>query len=209
MAQQPILVQGVGMTARQDERRPPGPPKYRPTTEETAKIATLAAGGWSDNRISKAVGRSRKMVKNVLADPEVRRTVASQKIELSEIFLDKGRAIVTSIGPKDIDKASLQQKAISAGVMVDKALLLAGEPTENIDVRVLMDVVDAIRERKVVEQENLQRAMRLPHLPPVIEAVESSTPPAEPPKTSRQPASQGELEIQYFPVPLKAPAENG
>jgi hypothetical protein len=145
------------------------------------------------------------MVKNTLADPEVRRTVASQKIELSEIFLDKGRAIVTSIGPKDIEKASLQQKAISAGVMVDKALLLAGEPTENIDVRVLMDVVEAIRERKAVEQENLQRAMRS-HLPPVIEAVESSTPPAEPPKTSRQPASQG-VEIQYFPVPLRAPSK--
>lgn len=201
------------MTARKDGRRPPGPAKYKPTTEEKAKIATLAAGGWSENRISKAVGRSRHLIKNALADPEVRRTVAAQKIELSEIFLDKGRAIVTSIGPKDIEKASLQQKAISAGIMVDKALLLAGEPTENIDVRVLLDVVDAIKARKVVEQDAYQRAMRHPHLPPASMAGPLAEPAGDAishlESPAAAPASQGELEIQYFPVPLKAPAENG
>jgi predicted transcriptional regulator len=195
------------MTKRKDERRPPGPPKYRPTTEERQQIITGSAAGLSQNKIAKSIGRSRAMIKNTLNEPEIQQSIQQEKIELSKMYRKTARDIVVSINAADISKASLQQKAISSGILLDKSLLLMGEATEILDVRALMAVVDAIRERKVVEQENLQRAMRLPHLPPVIEAVPPAEPAKAPPKTSQQPASQGEL--QYFPVPLKAPDENG
>ena len=53
-----------------------GKPKFPPSTEEKETIVTMAAGGLSQCRIAKAVGRSRNMVKNVLAEPEIQRAVA-------------------------------------------------------------------------------------------------------------------------------------
>jgi hypothetical protein len=151
------------------------------------------------------------MVQNTLNEPETQAEVSIEKAKLAEIYKQKARDIVVSINDEDIDKASLQQKAVSSGILLDKSLLLSGEPTEILaaNVGVLMDVVDAIRERKASEQERYQRAMGLPHLPPVIEAVPPAEPAKAPPKTGRQSASQHEPEIRYYPVPLKAPDENG
>jgi predicted transcriptional regulator len=125
-----------------------GKPKDPLTTEQKAQIATLSAGGWSQNKIAKEVGRSRTAVKNALAEPEMKKAVIDEKQELAELYRSKARAVVTSISDADIGKASLQQKAISSGVLLDKSLLLVGEPTGiNVSVTVLMDVVEAIKAR--------------------------------------------------------------
>jgi hypothetical protein len=124
--------------------KPKGKPKFPPTVEEQETIVTLAASGLSQTKIAQNVGRSRKMVKNVLAEPEIQRAVRDEKAELAELYREKARAVVTSISDKDIEKASLQQKAISSGVLLDKSLLLAGEPT-GINVVALLDVVEAIK----------------------------------------------------------------
>jgi hypothetical protein len=184
------------MTARKDGRRPPGPAKYRPSTEERQQIITGAAAGLSQNKIAKSVGRSRTLVQNTLNEPETQAEVSIEKAELAELYRQKARDIVVSIDATDISKASLQQKAISSGVLLDKSLLLSGEPTEILaaNVGVLMDVVEALRSRGPVRQ-------GLPRLPPAIEAIPTS-------KASGQPASQDEPQARYFPVPLKAPAEN-
>ena len=126
-----------------------GKPKEPLTTEQKAQIATLSAGGWSQNKIAKEVGRSRTAVKNALAEPEIQKAVIDEKAELAELYRSKARAVVTSISDKDIDKASLQQKAISSGVLLDKSLLLAGEPTGiNVNVLALLDVAKSIRARQ-------------------------------------------------------------
>jgi ABC-type cobalamin/Fe3+-siderophores transport system ATPase subunit len=119
-----------------------------PNTQEEAQLVTLAADGTSTTKIAAALGRSRHMVKNTLAKPEIQQSIQQEKAELSKMYRETARRVVASISDTDIGKASLQQKAISSGVLLDKALLLAGEPTSNVDVRVLMELVDEIRDKR-------------------------------------------------------------
>ena len=122
-------------------------PKTLPTTEERATITTMTANGTSISEISRHIGRSRHLVRNVLAEPKIQRAVIDEKAELAELYRQKARDVVKSIDAKDISKASLQQKAVSSGILLDKSLLLAGEPT-GINVVALLDVVDAIKARR-------------------------------------------------------------
>ena len=124
-----------------------GKAKNPPTTEERARITTMAAAGLSQNKIAQSVGRSRHMVKNVLAEPEIQRAVTDEKAELAQLYREKARDIVISINSADIDNASLQQKAVSTGILLDKSLLLSGDAT-GINVSVLLDVVEAMRSRQ-------------------------------------------------------------
>ena len=103
-------------------------------TEEKAQITTMAADGQSPARIAKQVRRSHHTVKRFLSEPETQRQVRDEKAVLAEIYRSKARRIVESISEEDIAKASLQQKSIASGVLLDKSLLLSGEATENIDM---------------------------------------------------------------------------
>ncbi len=114
------------------------------TTEEQAQITTMAAGGVSQNRIAKTIGRSRHMVKNTLAEPEVIQAVELEKAELAELYRDKARAVLVSINDADIEKASLQQKSVSTGILLDKALLLSEGPPV-LDVHILLDILAMVR----------------------------------------------------------------
>jgi hypothetical protein len=114
------------------------------TTEEQAQITTMAAGGVSQNRIAKTIGRSRHMVKNTLAEPEVIQAVELEKAELAELYRDKARAVLVSINDADIEKASLQQKSVSTGILLDKALLLSEGPPV-FDVHILLDIAAMVR----------------------------------------------------------------
>lgn len=143
--------------------KPKGRPKFPPTTEERAKITTLAAAGMSQNKIAKTIGRARSMVKNVLAEPEIQRSVKDEKSVLAAIYRDKARTIVESISSEDIDSASLQQKAVSTGILLDKSLLLSGDATSNLNVQVLLDVAAAIRCRM---QGQVVLPFQAPALPP-------------------------------------------
>jgi transcriptional regulator len=125
-----------------------GKPKEPLTTEQKAQVATLSAAGWSQNKIAKQVGRSRTAVKNALAEPEIQRAVIDEKAELAELYRSKARAVVTSISDADIAKSSLQQKAISSGILLDKSLLLTGEAPPVANIHVLLEVCELIRERR-------------------------------------------------------------
>ena len=70
MAQRADLVWGESMS---------GKPKTAPTTEERARIASMAAAGLSQNKIAGAIGKIPHMVKNTLAEPETQRVVEDEK----------------------------------------------------------------------------------------------------------------------------------
>ena len=98
------------------------------------------------------------MVKNVLAEPEIQRSVKDEKSVLAAIYREKARTIVESISGEDIDSASLQQKAVSTGILLDKSLLLSGDATSNLNVQVLLDVAHAIRSRTAARVDSPHQA---------------------------------------------------
>jgi len=129
-----------------------GKPKIPPSTEERATIVTMAANGASQNKIAQTVGRSRGMVKNVLAEPEIQQQVQDEKAVLAEIYRSKARRIVESINEEDIAKASLQQKSISSGVLLDKSLLLTGD-VPPIRIEILLSAVQMIRDQRQLDDD--------------------------------------------------------
>ncbi len=99
------------------------------------------------------------MVKNILAEPEIQQQVRDEKDVLAEIYRSKARRIVESINDQDIAKASLQQKSISSGVLLDKSLLLTGDvPTFRIEV--LLAAVAQVKEMRAVQSAEEMEAVR-------------------------------------------------
>ena len=115
--------------------------------EEKVKIEVLAADGQSLKRIGKLVKRSPHTVQKHLEQPEVQQRVENEKEELAKIYRAQARRILDSINDKDIEKASLQQKSISSGVLLDKSLLLAGD-VPPIRVEILLAAVSEIRAQR-------------------------------------------------------------
>ena len=96
-------------------------------------------------RIAKTLNRSSHTIKDFLSKPEVVTAVRDEKSELARVYKEKARKVVESISDTDISKASLQQKSISSGILLDKSLLLTGEGPASINVTVLLDVAQMIR----------------------------------------------------------------
>src|SRR5271157_3202833 len=136
-------------------KRKPGPPRTLMTTEQQAKATTLAAAGWSQERIAKATGRSRHAVKHYLEKPEVIAEVRDERQELVEIYRSKARDCVVAIDAEKIAKSSALQLATASGICLDKSLLLDGRPTVNVGV--LLQVVDLIRKQDDEESKHRQR----------------------------------------------------
>jgi hypothetical protein len=139
-----------------------GKPKFPPTVEEQETIVTLAASGLSQTKIAQTVGRSRSLVKNVMASPEIQRAVKDERQELAVMYRGKARDVLVSIDAETIAKGNLLQKATSSAILLDKSLLLAGEPT-GITMLALLDVVEAIKASK---QGRLIPAPQMPTLLP-------------------------------------------
>jgi len=100
------------------------------------------------------------MVKNTLAEPETKRVVEEEKAELSVLYKDKARAVLMSIDDETIAKGNLLQKATSSAILLDKSLLLTGDGPPIFNIAILMDVVEALRDRKADQQAALQTTIR-------------------------------------------------
>jgi hypothetical protein len=146
-----------------------GKPKIPPTVEETETIVTLAASGMSTTKIAQNLGRSRGMVKNTMEKPEIQEKIGDEKSVLAKLYRDKARRVVDSINDVDIEKASLQQKSISSGVLLDKSLLLMGDLPQ-VSVTVLLDLRDAIRNKRDAEDARFQAKFQESHKPATITA---------------------------------------
>ncbi len=114
-------------------------------TEEKAQIVTLAADGQPPTRIASQIARSPHTVRKVLQEPEIQRQVQDEKVVLAEKYRAQAHRVLDSISDEDIFKASLQQKSISSGILLDKSLVLGGEIPINVDS--LLAVVEIIRSR--------------------------------------------------------------
>jgi hypothetical protein len=84
--------------------------------------------------------------------------VIDEKAELAALYKEKARAVLTSIDAETIAKGNLLQKATSSAILLDKSLLLVGEPT-GINVVALLDVVEAIKARNQLDSARHQKAL--------------------------------------------------
>lgn len=147
--------QGTGTVPKRNHNRSPhsthkgGEPL---TTEQRQQATTLAAAGWSQTKIAKTIGRSRNAVKHYLEKPEAIAEVRDERQELVEIYRDKARACAVAITDEKIRASSALQLATSSGILLDKSLLLSGQPTR-IDVVVLLEVCELLRQQHDAESE--------------------------------------------------------
>lgn len=75
---------------------------------------------------------------------------------LSAEFKLKALKIIKSVDDKDIQKANLRDKLISAGVAVDKFRLIDGESTENVSVTHLSGSLEEIRKQRQLLEERIK-----------------------------------------------------
>ena len=114
---------------------------------EKQQIATLAATGKSNRAIARATGRDPKTVASTLKQPEVIEMRENAQELLADKFEQRAETIVDSITTGDIERASLQQKAVSAGILLDKSRLIRGQSNVNIAVMMASLVVEATEAR--------------------------------------------------------------
>jgi hypothetical protein len=139
------------------------------------------------------------MVKNVLAEPATQKAVGDERAQLADLYRGKARDVLVSISDTDIAKASLQQKSISSGVLLDKSLLLDGQPTSIVGVQILLDVAGALRreERQADEEEQLgwEKAHTL-----TLPRVSQAEPREQPPQTASRPTLAPQPEKSQEPT---------
>jgi hypothetical protein len=79
--------------------------------------------------------------------PEAIAEVQSIKADLADLYESLNRQVLESVTEKDLQSASLLQKATTSGIFTNKMRLLRSESTSNINVRLLIDVLQALRDR--------------------------------------------------------------
>jgi hypothetical protein len=117
------------------------------TVEEISRAKSYAAQGYSCRAIGRELKRSDHTIAKLLARPDVADEVVVQKRELIELYEELNRKVLESVTEKDIQSASLLQKATTSGIFTDKMRLLRDESTSNINVQVLLEVAELIRRR--------------------------------------------------------------
>lgn len=118
----------------------------RLTTKEKTTIAALAAQGKTPHAIGKEIGRSENTVSAALKKPETALAVQ----DFTERFATKlevaAERVLDAVTEADLEKASLKDKAIAAGVFFDKARLARGQSTSNVSLLfVVADQAETIR----------------------------------------------------------------
>jgi hypothetical protein len=132
--------------------KPKGKPNEPLTETERERAKVLRASGKTPSAIAKGMGRSHHTLQKFLDKPEVQKQVSIQREELASMFDHVAHRVVSSVTPEDVTKATLQQKMVSAGIAVDKAALLRGEIPVTVNVSVLLDLRDAIRDMRRAEE---------------------------------------------------------
>lgn len=148
------------------------------TLKEVAQAKQFAALGYSTRRIARELGRNPRTIKRLLTMPTVAAEVSTKKIELADLYENRAYQIVEAVTTEDISDASLQQKAVSSGIFLDKARLIRGESTVNIQsVQVLLDVCDLLRQ---LDDEGDPAPRQVPRTLSAVQPDPASPVPSEP-----------------------------
>ena len=114
-----------------------------PEEQERAKL--LHASGKTVSATAQALGRSHHTLAKFLHTPEIVKEISIQREELATMFDAITHRTLSGVTDEDIQKSSLLQKMTACGISIDKALLLRGQATSNININVLLDVASLIR----------------------------------------------------------------
>jgi len=128
-------------------------PRSPLSSEEQERAKVLHAGGATPNKIATSMGRSHHTLQKFLDKPEVREQVSVQREELAGMFDHVAHRTLAAVSATDVEKATLQQKLVSAGIAVDKAAMLRGELPPIINITLLTDAVEAIKARNQADSE--------------------------------------------------------
>ncbi len=132
------------------------------TEEERTRATVLNASGKTPSAIARGMGRSHHTLQRFLAKPEVREQVGIQREVLAGMFDHVAHRIIDAVSATDVEKAGLKDKLISAGIAVDKAAALRGAVPVTVNVTVLLDAVQAIREMRRAEEEAARPQLTAP-----------------------------------------------
>lgn len=137
--------------------------------EEKTRATTLYASGKTIYSVARALGRSPHTLAKFLRKPEIVKEVSIQREELANLFDAITQRTLRGVTDEDIRKSSLLQKMTSAGISIDKALLLRGQATSTVDVHVLMDIASMIRG----DRSNQSSLPNQPQSPPLLPPPEN------------------------------------
>jgi len=137
-------------------------PRTPLTDQEKEKAKILHASGKTVYATARALGRSPHTLAKFLRKPEVEKEVHIQREELATMFDTITHRTLRGVTDEDIRKSSLLQKMTSAGISIDKALLLRGEGPPTLDVHVLLDVASMIRGDRSSPPNQPQSPLALP-----------------------------------------------
>ncbi len=124
--------------------------------EEKEKIKVMAGSGQTFHAIATTLNRSPHTIKRYLQCPEAQEHVEQIKEELSDLFENLARKMVSSITDADVLKLNAYQRTLSSGIAVDKMRLLKDQSTQNISLHEILEIQkkidDEIERRESIEK---------------------------------------------------------
>src|SRR5271157_494783 len=183
-------------------------PKRSPLSpEEQEKAKILYASGKTIHAVAQSLGRSAHTLKKFLCKPEIVKEVGIQREELATMFDAITHRTLSGVTDEDIRKSSLLQKMTAAGISIDKALLLRGQATSNIDVRILLDIARQLRDEERAEDGIRQHTEQMQ--PALLPSPQTEHPTANPepqnalfPNTAKSPTPT--VKVKYYaPNPVE------
>ena len=96
-------------------------PKKNVSVEQRQVVATMTANHQSIHAIRKHTGLHDGTIKKMLAEPSTQALVEEACKHLAGKMLSRADEIVDAISPEDIEKAGLRDKAVTIGILQDKA----------------------------------------------------------------------------------------
>jgi hypothetical protein len=142
--------------------------KTKLTAEEQEKAKILHASGKTIYSVAQTLGRSPHTLKKFLREPAIAKEVNIQKSELATMFDAITHRTLAGVTDEDIRKSSLLQKMTAAGISIDKALLLRNELPPVLNLNVLFDFAEQLRNRRD------ETPLPHPQLPALSPAIPSS-----------------------------------
>lgn len=118
------------------------------------QVKILAIEGLSDRNIGKKLNISKTAVnsiKNEIDNLDQLRT--DKKRKMAEKLWDMAIQMISFISDEKLRKSSAAKLMVTAAIAIDKALLLAGEATERLEVKTEAELDRQLKELEVAERE--------------------------------------------------------